>query len=623
MANRDDRSAAPELTVRPSAGAHGVPARARRARSPGLLRNALAGSQESALLRYGAALGLALMAWGVALVLGAELSVRTHLPFAAAVALATWYGGGGAGLLCAAISVLAIDFSFLPPIHSIELTHVEELVDSGMFLIVAATIGATTGAMRRARELAERRADDLVAVNTELESQMRQIQTLSRDLQATNEYLADAHAEAARLAAQAQRLLDVTTALAEASTVDEVARVILDKGVRAVEAKRALVMLVDGTHIERIGAVGYPDDMRERTRVESFNDDGPVAEALRTRAPIWITTVDEFRKRYARTLERIGTVSDRQAHVVAPLVYATQVVGALAMSFAEPSAAGAADRAFTLLLAQAAATALHRARGYDAERERRRDAELTARAREQVLGVVAHDLRNPLHLIMATTEMLEEPSLPPAQRQELLARASRATAQMRRLVSDLLDAVRIQTGRLTLDREPLTVGAIVDQAEEMSRPIAAERQIVLRTSASNAGAPLRVDRARLQQVLGNLLGNALKFTRAGGCVSLEGAVEDGNAVFRVRDSGPGIPPERLPHIFEQFWQGDSSDRRGVGLGLAITKAIVDAHGGTIGVESVVGEGSTFTVRLPLHAEDSSSVRREAQRETLVTPELRS
>src|SRR5947209_8456669 len=272
MSKRDDRSAGPDLAVAPLLPAGGTPARAREERSRGLVRHALAGSQDSAVLRYGAALGLSLGAWGIALVLGAELSVRTHLPFAAAVALATWYGGGGAGLLCAAISVLAIDFSFLPPIHSIELTHVEELVDSGMFLIVAATIGATTGAMRRARELAERRADDLVIVNTELESQMRQIQTLSRDLQATNEYLAEAHEEAARLAAQAQRLLDVTTALAEASTVDDVASVILDKGVRAVEATRALVMLVDGGHIERIGAVGYPDDMSERTRVENFGD---------------------------------------------------------------------------------------------------------------------------------------------------------------------------------------------------------------------------------------------------------------------------------------------------------------------------------------------------------------
>ena len=137
------------------------------------------------------------------------------------------------------------------------------------------------------------------------------------------------------------------------------------------------------------------------------------------------------------------------------------------MSFAEPSAIGAADRAFTLLLAQSAAAALQRARSYDAEREKRREAELTARGREQVLGVVAHDLRNPLHLIMATGELLDDPHLATDRRRELVAMTMRAASHMRRLVSDLLDAVRIQSGQLTLDYETMTLGAIVDQADEM------------------------------------------------------------------------------------------------------------------------------------------------------------
>lgn len=527
------------------------------------------------LARYGAAIALTLLAWGAAIVLGNGLSVRTHLPFAAAVAVATWYGGAGAGLLSAAVSVLAIDFSFLPPLGSIELTHFEELVDSLVFLVVASTIGATTAALRRARELAERRAADIGV----------------------------AHAAAERLAMQAQRLLDVTTALAEASSVDEVATVILTKGVKAMEATRAFVMLIDGEHVERLGAIGYGDDMRGRTRLTSLTDDGPVSEAIRTRSPIWLTTVDEFRQRYPRVLERVGTVSDQQAHVVVPLRYGSDVVGALGMSFAEPSAAGAADRAFTLLLAQAAAPALERARGYDAERARRRDAELTARAREQVLGVVAHDLRNPLHLVMATTEMLGEPTLAPERRRELLGMTMRATAQMRRLVSDLLDAVRIQTGRLTLDLEAVTIGAIVDQAEEMARPLAAERSVTLESSASDRSARLLVDRGRIQQVLGNLLGNAIKFTKPGGRVVLDASVENGVALLAVRDTGPGIPAERLPHVFDQFWQGDSKDRRGVGLGLAIAKALVEAHGGSIAVDSRVGEGSTFSFTLPVPAPD--------------------
>jgi signal transduction histidine kinase len=136
----------------------------------------------------------------------------------------------------------------------------------------------------------------------------------------------------------------------------------------------------------------------------------------------------------------------------------------------------------------------------------------------------------------------------------------------------------------------------------MARPMAAERDIALETAVIDREVRLHVDRARIQQVLGNLLGNALKFTNPHGRVVLEGSIEGGEAVFRVEDTGPGIPEDRLPHLFEQFWQGDSKDRRGVGLGLAICKAIVIAHGGVIDVESTVGQGSIFSVRVPVSNE---------------------
>ena len=507
--------------------------------------------------RYAVAVALTLLAWVATLGLTNELRATTLLPFAAAVALATWYGGSGPGVLTGALSILAIDFSFLPPLGSIELTHSDELVDSVVFLVVALTIGATTAGLRRARELSE------------------------------------------RVAAQAQHLLEVTTALSEASSVDEVANVILTTGAKAVEATRAFLMLVDGERVERLGATGYGEDMRRRTRLTSITEDGPVADAIRTLSPVWLSTVKEFRDRYPKIYERVGVVSDHQAHVVLPLRYGNEVVGALGMSFAAPSAVGAADRTFTLLLAQSAAAALQRARSYDTEREKRREAELTARTREQVLGVVAHDLRNPLHLAMATTELLGEPSLTDDRRKELLAVMTRAMQHMRRLVADLLDAVRIQAGRLSLDFESVSVGMIVDQAEEMSRPQAAERHVYLETHVADRDARLRVDRGRMQQAIGNLLGNAIKFTPEGGRVVLEGSADKGAAVFRVRDSGIGIAPDRLPHVFEQFWQGKASDRSGVGLGLAIAKAIIDAHGGTIAVESIVGKGSTFTISLPI------------------------
>jgi len=202
--------------------------------------------------------------------------------------------------------------------------------------------------------------------------------------------------------------------------------------------------------------------------------------------------------------------------------------------------------------------------------------------------------------------VLDEPGLTADRRRELLSVTMRAVTHMRRLVADLLDAVRIQSGRLTLDFESTTLGAVVDQAEEMARPSAVERGIRLETRALDRERRLHVDRGRVQQVLGNLLGNALKFTAAGGSVVLEAGMGDGSAMFRIRDTGVGIPPERLPHVFDQFWQGVAGDRRGVGLGLAIAKAIVEAHGGTIAVESTVGKGSTFTITMPVASHDESS-----------------
>jgi len=178
----------------------------------------------------------------------------------------------------------------------------------------------------------------------------------------------------------------------------------------------------------------------------------------------------------------------------------------------------------------------------------------------------------------------------------------RAVKHMRRLVADLLDAVRIQAGRLSLDFEAMPIGAIIDQTEEMYRPLAAEQGLTLEVRALDRARRVRVDRGRIQQVLGNLLGNALKFTPAGGTVTLEATVGNDSAVFRVRDTGVGIPADRLPHVFDQFWQGSPSDHRGVGLGLAIAKAVVEAHGGAISAESEPGKGSVFTLRLPLAEE---------------------
>jgi signal transduction histidine kinase len=287
-----------------------------------------------------------------------------------------------------------------------------------------------------------------------------------------------------------------------------------------------------------------------------------------------------------------------QTYVATPLVHAGQTIGALALHFREPGALGATDRTFTLLLAQATATSLDRARSYDVEMEKRRHAELLSHTREEVLGVVAHDLRNPLSLIVTSTELLLEEDLEKSRRKQILEIAMRAGKQMNRLIEDLLDTVQLEAGKLSLYLEEVDVATIFRQAEETFKPLADRRRVNLRANPPGDGECVYADALRVSQVLGNLLGNAIKFTPEGGDVSFRAARDGAELVFDVTDTGPGIPPEQAMHIFEQFWQARRNDKRGVGLGLTIVKGIVEAHGGRVWCNSVVGVGSTFSFTLP-------------------------
>jgi len=237
-------------------------------------------------------------------------------------------------------------------------------------------------------------------------------------------------------------------------------------------------------------------------------------------------------------------------------------------------------------------------RSYDAEREKRHVAELLAQAREEVLGVVAHDLRNPLSTIITSTDMLLQENLEPTRRTELLEVALRNGRQMNRLIGDLLDTVRMHAGKFTLDLEDVAVVTIFRQAEEMFRPIAEKRAIFLEAVPPDDGVTVRADPFRVSQILGNIVGNAIKFTPEQGSVTIRAAANGNHVAIHVTDSGPGIAPADIEHLFDDFWQARRNDHRGVGLGLAIAKGVVEAHGGMIWCDSAPGRGSTFSFTLP-------------------------
>ncbi|HXQ76571.1 MAG TPA: HAMP domain-containing sensor histidine kinase, partial [Gemmatimonadaceae bacterium] len=365
------------------------------------------------------------------------------------------------------------------------------------------------------------------------------------------------------MTAVASKLLEVSTALAEAQSVEDVTRVVLTKGVAVVEASRAVLLSVQGERLDLLGTVGFTPELDVELRSLTLASEVPVVHALRSRTIIWVESAEDFRERYGSAYRGFTELADMQTYVATPLIHAGEIVGAMALHFREAGALGAADRAFTLLLAQTSATALHRARSYDAAQEHRRHAELVSQARAEVLGVVAHDLRNPLSLIVTTTELLQEEDLEPARRRQVLDIAMRAGKQMNRLIGDLLDTVQLESGHLTLVLEDVAVSDLFRQVQETFYPLAQRRGIVLNSALPEDDILVRADSFRVSQVLGNLLGNAIKFTPENGEVGLSVMRDATDVVFRVRDSGPGIPQEQIDHLFEQFWQARRNDKRGV------------------------------------------------------------
>jgi signal transduction histidine kinase len=180
----------------------------------------------------------------------------------------------------------------------------------------------------------------------------------------------------------------------------------------------------------------------------------------------------------------------------------------------------------------------------------------------------------------------------------MLEVALRAGRQMNRLIGDLLDTVRLNSGKLALDIEDLPVSKVFDQADEMFAPLAARRHVRLEALPPGDGVAVRADSFRVSQVVGNILGNAIKFTPEHGRVTMTAAANDNHVAFHITDTGPGIAAPDLDHLFDNFWQAQRTDHRGVGLGLAIAKGVVEAHGGKIWCESVPGQGSTFSFTLP-------------------------
>ncbi|QRN95340.1 PAS domain S-box protein [Archangium violaceum] len=224
------------------------------------------------------------------------------------------------------------------------------------------------------------------------------------------------------------------------------------------------------------------------------------------------------------------------------------------------------------------------------------------RARDEMLGVVSHDLRSPLQAIDLAAKQLSN-----RVRKEgggewihgIVERILRSSRTMRTLIEDLLDIVSIEEGRLSVQLSTVEPSALVHEAVESQQLQAEDKQLLLVAEVGPGLPPVSADHDRILQVLSNLVGNALKFTPAGGHVSVRAVARGDEVLFSVTNTGAGISEEQRRHIFDRFWQADPADRRGRGIGLAIAKGLVEAHGGRLWVESEVGRWATFSFTVPV------------------------
>jgi len=410
----------------------------------------------------------------------------------------------------------------------------------------------------------------------------------------------------------------VTAALSEAVTPDDVGQVVMTEVAPVVGAQRAALYLPHGERALRLVAQkGLEPERQTRLAVIAVDAALPLALCWRTGRAQWFESVASVLDHFPHHM----AIGPAKAIGCLALDFGGRRLGVLGLGFVEERRFSPMDRALLHDLARQVACALDRARLYEAARSSELRLLDASRRKDDFLALLGHELRNPLAPILTALEVLKLRLDDAGGSWSELGVIERQVTHLSRLVDDLLDVSRIAVGKLELKKSPVDLDSVLALAVELTTPLVEQRRH--RLTVERCPEPLRIDAdaVRLAQAVGNLLGNAAKYTDPGGRIALRSRREGRDAVVEVRDSGAGISPDMLASIFDPFVQVDrtvESAHGGLGLGLALVKSVVELHGGSVRAESDgPGSGSEFRIRLPaLQAFDGEAV---AARSTTTSP----
>jgi len=483
-----------------------------------------------------------------------------------------WLGG----LVGAGIVIVAIGVAFVVARRMVR--------DIDALTLVASRLGEGVGVAPRHFRIAELdalrefmvRADEMLRTRLEREASAR-----------------NAAEQLAQLLQAVQRVTE--TALQEESA-QRIMRALLASIRSSLGSDTATILLItaDGAHLTPVSSDGLREELVEELKIPlgrgvagriATSEHGMIFQDLAD-----VDVVSPFLRDRIKSL--IGV----------PMRIGQRLVGVIQVGASTPHQFTESDLRLLNLVADRVALVIELARLNEVEHTARSAAEQLNEAKDHFLAMLSHELRTPLTSIVGWIPMLRDQGDDPDVRRRAVESIQRNAALQVRLVDDLLDISRIVAGKLRLDRRPVALTGIVTAAIETVRPAAQAKKIVIDVT-TDGPITIDADAARLQQIIGNLLTNAVKFTPDKGRVTVRVAQEDDHAVIAVGDTGQGIRADFLPFVFDAFRQGEEGYARrpgsGMGLGLAIVRYLVELHGGTVAAESAgEGLGATFTVRLP-------------------------